>query len=362
MRYCGMIVLLIWLFLLPCSAQDTDLWQMIGGEELARAGEQYGIDLKETDPTNINEQISRLARRAGENLPEVIKSAVGSALLLLVTVVLCSMAQSVQNDGAASGGINVSLMAGALAITAIAANDMDSMMGLGRSTMDAMQGFSQILLPVMAACTAAAGHAGAAAARQVATAMFCSIIITLIDRVLVKLVYAYLAACAAYVAIGNPGLKRIAELIKWVVTKTLTLLLVAFVAYLTMVGAVAGTADAAALKATKTVIANLIPVVGRIISDASETILVGAGVLKSTVGVIGLFAVMAICLVPFLRLAAHYAAYKLCAALSATVADSRLWELIAGVGTAFGLILGMTGSCAVLMLVSMLSGLTVGGG
>lgn len=361
MKYCGMALLFLCLFVTPCSAQDSDLWQTVGGEELARAGEQYGIGLELSDQVNINDQIESLARRAGEHLPGVVRSAVGSSLMLLVTVVLCSMAQSIQSEGAPSGGINVPLMAGSLAITAVAANDMQSMMGLGRSTMDAIQGFSQILLPVMATCTAAAGHAGAAAARQVATAMFCNIVITLIDRVLVKLVYAYLAACTAYVAIGNPGLKRIADMIKWVVTKALTILLVAFVAYLTMVGAVAGSADAVALKATKTVIANLIPVVGRVISDASETILVGAGALKNTVGVIGLLAVLAICLMPFLRLLAHYLAYKLSAALSATVADSRLWEMIAGIGTAFGLILGMTGSCAVVMLVSMLSGLTGGG-
>ncbi|MBQ9973629.1 MAG: stage III sporulation protein AE [Oscillospiraceae bacterium] len=355
-----MAVLLISVFILPCKAVEADLWQAVGGEELSKYARQYDAEIGDLRDIQLNDGIHQLANRAGEHLPEIIRTAAGSALTLLLTVVLCAVAQSLQPESGA-GGINVSLMAGALAITALAANDMKSMMGLGRATIDTMQGFSQVLLPVMAACTAATGHAGAAAARQVATAMFCNIIITLIDRVLVKLVYLYLASCTAYVAIGNPGLKRISELIKWVVTKTLTVLVVIFVAYLTMVGAAAGSADAVALKATKTVIAGLIPVVGRIISDASETILVGAGALKNTVGIIGLIVVLSICLVPFLRLAAHYAAYRFSAALSATVADSRLWELIAGIGTAFGLILGMTGSCAMLMLVSMLTAVAGGG-
>lgn len=349
------------LLMLPtCSAAQEELWGQTGGEDLIRAAREYGVELDRS--VELHDGLGGLLGQLEGHLPEAMKQALKNALAMLVIVVLCAMAQSVQPQPGA-GRLNVPVLAGTLAITAVAANDMQAMMGLGRTTISAMQGFSQTLLPVLAACTAATGHVGAAAARQVATAMFCNILITVIDRLLVALVYAYLAAYAAYTAIGDPGLKRIAQLLRWVVTKTLSVLLVAFVAYLTITGTVAGGADAAAVKATKTVIAGLIPVVGRIIADASETILVGAGMVKNTVGVVGLLVVLGVCLVPFVRLAAHYAAYRLCGALSATVADSRLWELIGGIGTAFGLILGMTGSCAVLLLISVVTAIAgIGGG
>ena len=75
---------------------------------------------------------------------------------------------------------------------------MSAMIGLGRSTIDSMQGFSKVLLPISAACTAATGAPAGAAARQVATAMFSSALLTLIDRLLVPMVYAYAAASAAW--------------------------------------------------------------------------------------------------------------------------------------------------------------------
>lgn len=46
-------------------------------------------------------------------------------------------------------------------------------------------------------------------------------------------------------------------------------------------------------------------------------------------------------------------------AISATVADSRTAGLIDQIGTAFGLILGMTGAGALLQLVALVSSLSV---
>ena len=115
-------------------------------------------------------------------------------------------------------------------------------------------------------------------------------------------------------------------------------------------------ADAATVKAAKFTISNLVPVVGGIISDTAETLLAGASVLRNGAGVFGMLAVLGICVVPFLYLGAHYLMYKLAAALAATVSgDGRVTGLIDAVGTAFGLILAMTGSCAVLLIVAMIS-------
>ena len=64
---------------------------------------------------------------------------------------------------------------------------------------------------------------------------------------------------------------------------------------------------------------------------------------------------LAICMVPFLQLAFHYLTYKGAAVLTGTVAGSGLSRLMDEIGGAFGLILGMTGSCALILLFSIVS-------
>ena len=358
----ALIVLMLCFFFAPvCRAQEEELWDALGVDDLSRAGMEYGVEVELTPELNLEQGASTLLEQMMAHMPSVLKVGVRSGLMLLVIVMLCSMAEGVRTVGGESGGLNVCILAGTLAVTAVSASDMSAMMGLGRRTIDSMQGFSKVLLPVTAACTAAMGAPAGAAARQVATSLFSNALLTLIDRLLVPVVYAYVAVCSACAAVGNPGLKKVAGLLKWVVTRSLTALLVLFVTYLTVSGTIAGTADAAALKVAKMAISTAIPVVGGIISNAAETILVGAGMLKNTVGVFGMLAVLGICVVPFLKLGIHYLTYKMTGALSATLADSRLAELIDNIGTAFALMLGMTGASALLLLVSIMSALGGGG-
>ena len=211
------------------------------------------------------------------------------------------------------------------------------------------------LLPVVAVLTAATGAATGAAVRQGATVLFSDLLIGAIDTLLVPIVYAYVAVCAAHAAVGNEGLKKLASVLKWVVTSLLTAVLLAFVGYLTASGAIAGSADAAAIKTAKMAISRAVPGVGGILADAAETVLVGAGVLRGTVGIVGMLGVLAICLIPFLQLAFHYLTYKLAAALIGTVSDKRLSDLLDSIGGAFGIVLGMTGACALMLLVSLAS-------
>lgn len=65
------------------------------------------------------------------------------------------------------------------------------------------------------------------------------------------IVYAYVAVCAAHAAVGNEGLKKLASVLKWVVTSLLTARPAGLVGYLTASGAIAGSADAAAIKTPK---------------------------------------------------------------------------------------------------------------
>ena len=116
-----------------------------------------------------------------------------------------------------------------------------------------------------------------------------------------------------------------------------------------------GSVDGMAVKMTKSAISGAVPVVGGILADASETVLAGAGMLKNTIGVFGMLVILASCAYPFLQLGIQYLLYKLTAFLAAAVGTPGLCKLIDGLGGAFGLVLGMTGSCAILLLVSILS-------
>ena len=57
--------------------------------------------------------------------------------------------------------------------------------------------------------------------------------------------------------------------------------------------------------------------------------------------------------------AVQYLLYKLTAFLAGTVTQEPLADLIDALGSAFGLMLGMTGSCALALLISIISSVSV---
>ena len=348
MRRIAVFVLCVLLGAVPCLGAEP---AVPGLDELWQAAEGYGVEAG----TGLDEGLSNLLADGAAQAGELLRASLTTALKLMAVVLLCALAQGVQPQGTDLRPVTI---AGALAVTALTMTDMAAMIGLGRETLGRMSAFSDLLLPVVAVLTAATGGLTGAAVRQSATVLFSQLLLTAMDRLLIPLVYAYVAVSCAQAAVGNPGLERLAGLLKGAAAALLTGLLLAFVGYLTASGAIAGSVDAAAVKAAKLAISRAIPVVGGVLADASESVLAGAGALRGTVGAAGLLAVLAVCLGPFLRLALQYLVYKGTGALCAAVAQPQLSRLIDAIGGAFGLVLGMTGAGALILLVSLVSAMT----
>lgn len=350
-----MRALLIVLCLIVSSSTSClavqELSEYSGVDKVWSQAREYSVKPEET----LEEGLGNLFQDVRNSLDSYIQRSMKTGVKILAVVVLCGFAEGACLQKTA---LAASQMAGALAVTALSVSDMQVMIGLGRETIGKMESFSNTLLPVMAVLTAATGQINLASVRQGATILFSRLLLGVIDGMLIPLVYAYVAACCACAAVGNDGLKKISAILKSTVQVVLSGLLLAFVGYLSMGGAAAGSADAAAVKTAKLAISRVIPVVGGILADAAESVLIGAGILRSTVGVVGLLVVLAICMGPFLQLGFHYLTYKLAAALTGTVADPRLSGLLDQIGGAFGLVLGMTGACALVLLISLVSAVT----
>lgn len=156
-------------------------------------------------------------------------------------------------------------------------------------------------------------------------------------------------------------MERVGEMLKKITTWCLSGLLVLFTTYLTVSGAIAGAADAQAVKLARSALSAAVPVVGGILSDAAESVLAGAGILQGMVGTAGMLAVLGACLLPFLRLGCQYLLYQGASLVAAAAGPKKLTKLISMLGDAFGLVLAMTAASALLLVISLVSSLVTAG-
>lgn len=327
-------------------------------EELTDALPREAAELiEDVDPSGtegFSDGVGTLLQEAGAQVGRLVREQARGAASVLLVVVLCSLFSGV-SQGTDSKNEQYVAMAGALAVMLLTAGSLDSLIGLGEQTIGDLQTFSKALLPTLAAATAAAGAVTTATFQQVTTVFLADLLLSLIDGLLMPLTYCYIGALTAAACLPESRLGAIAEGMKKVITWILTTALIAFTLYLSIARVLSGSVDTTAVRLAKTTISQVVPVVGGIIAEASETVLAGAGLVKNTIGVFGMLGILAACIHPFLHLGVQYLLYKLAGFFSSVVGAPSLSRLVGGLGGAFGLVLGMTGASALLLLISVLS-------
>lgn len=243
-------------------------------------------------------------------------------------------------------------LAGSLTIASVLLLNSESMIRLSTDTIQEMSDYLKLLYPVMASAMAAQGGVTTSTTLYTGTAIVDTLLGALISDVFIPMIYLFLAVATANCALGENLLKKMCDLIKNTISWCLKTILTVFTTYMSITGVISGTTDAAALKAAKVTVSSVVPVVGGILADTSEAILVSAGVLKNAAGIYGILAILAVFLDPFLRIGSHYLMLKITSAICGIWGSKEIIGLIEDFSAAMGLLLAMTGTVCLLLLIS----------
>lgn len=287
------------------------------------------------------------------SLHEILRQGVRSAALLILVSLICGAAEGLA-DSAGETAARYVPFCGVLASSALATGDLRTLIGLGTETVEELGVLSKLLMPALAASMAAGGYVTTAGVWQVTTLAVCSALNETVLRLLLPLIYCYLAASAAGAVLDEGRLDLLADGVKALVSAGLKLTTVVFTSYLAIAGVLTGSADRTAVKAAKVMIAGAVPIVGGVLSDATESVLSAAGTLRGTVGAIGVFMILSLCLTPLLRLGVQYLLYKAAAFAAGLAGTKALSGFLDRLGGAFALLFAMTAACAMILLSAML--------
>ena len=350
--------ILVLLLLLPFAhaAVSEEQVQSVGGSSLTDAmpnrARQYLDGISPENADTLSDSVSRVLENMTSDSQSAIRTALGGLLRVAVIVLLASAARGF--SAAAGGEANDWIdMAAALGCAAVLLRDFTGVLSLCRDTLDQISVFSGTLQPVLATVLATGGNTATATVLQAATMVVFDLVIRLVNALLVPAACAYLAITAVDAAAGNGMLRGIADGIKTLTSGVLKLILTLFTAYLAIAGGVSGNVDRMTLKTAKLAVSGAVPVVGGVISDATETMLSGAALLRGSIGIFGMLCVAAICFVPFVRAGASYLCYKAGAAVLSPLCSDGMKRFLENVGTGFGLLLGMLSTCCMILFLEL---------
>lgn len=243
-------------------------------------------------------------------------------------------------------------LAGVAAVAALLLEPSRSLIELGVDTVQDLQSYGKLLLPVMASSLAAQGGVTSSTALYVGTAVLDAVLSAAVTSVMIPMVWAFLALAIAHAAVGEPLLGKFRDLLRWAMEWALKLTLYVFTGYMAVTGVVSGTADAAAGKAARIAVSGAVPVVGGILSDAADAVLLAASTLGSGAGIWGILTVLAIFCAPAIRIGVQYLLLKATAAIGETLGGLRCASLISDFTTAMGLLMALVSTQTTLLLIS----------
>ncbi len=355
MKQIAVFLLLAVLFAPSAAAVDVagEQTRQFGLDRVEVPGEGGELmpDISPTEPADLSGSLGEVLSKGLSRAGTALFPAMRTAASMLAVVVLCSMAGQLEPERTRSAAA----LAGTLAITLLGVGSFRSMVAVGQETLESLRSFSMLLLPALSAATVASGAPLSASAVYAAAIFVSDVLMTVINRLLIPLLYALLALGAADAALGNQALAGLRGVVRGVLTGGLKLTVLAFTGYISLSGIVAGASDGAMLRAAKAAIGAMVPVVGGMISDASDTVLSSARVLRSAAGTFGMVAVLAICLLPLLRLGVQRFILKLTGALSEIVGEKSLAGAVDSVAEVMGFLMAMTAASGFMLLISFVA-------
>ena len=333
-----LILLLLFLFIaLPVNATHISAPPVQGD----------AVDLVPVESASFSEDVWYIFKEAISNLSPSIAQATGICAGLIAIVLLTAVF-----GNCVSASKRAVQLVCTVCISTLLFKPSNTYIQLGARNVQQLCEYGKLLLPVMTTALAAEGGVTAATGLYAGTVIFNTVLSSGITKLIVPMIYIFLVLCVGESATGENVLKNLKDFMKWLITWSLKITLYLFTGYLGITGVVSGTVDASSIKATKLALSGFVPVVGGIMSDASEAILVSVGVMKNAAGISGILAFIAIFITPFLQIGIHYILLKLASAVCAVLGDKTSVKLIEDFSSAMGILLAVTGIVCVLHLVS----------
>ena len=131
----------------------------------------------------------------------------------------------------------------------------------------------------------------------------------------------------------------------------LGIILTVFVGLVSIEGTLSSSVDGITAKTAKAAVTSFIPVVGKILGDAVDTVIGCSSILKNATGVIGIIVVLGIAIIPVIKLTILMVMYYLSSALCQPIADGKIIKLLDQMGDTFKILLGVLCSISVMFII-----------
>lgn len=362
--YINILIIIILNLISPVSIADTS-------ETLQEQQKEFGINdfIEEAnkysgeflEDININDILSsaisgqvdnqkifnKIAKLFGKETINGLTTLGSILAIIVIHTILKSISESLENDNIARLIYYVQYI---LIVTIIMMNFSDIVQSV-KSTCNDVIGFMNLLIPLLITLMVYTGSIATSGILEPIILFLINFLGNLIQNLIIPVVLVFTSLIVISKISNNIQIEKLSKFLKSGIVWFFGIVLTIFVGVVSLEGTLSSSVDGITAKTTKAIVSSAIPVVGKILGDAVDTVL-GCGILlKNAVGVVGIIVLIGICIVPILKLSILTIAYKLMSAICEPIAEKNILGLLDQIGDVYKILLAVLSSIAVMVII-----------
>ena len=268
-------------------------------------------------------------------------------IIIVIHSIVKSLSDHLENKSIATLTYYVQYI---LIATLIMSNFAD-ILSMVKDTIQNLIAFSNLLIPILMTLILTTGNIASVGMLQPILLFMITFIGNLVNQVLIPILLVSTVLAIISKVSDRIALDRFSKFFKSSIVWALGVILTLFVSLVSLEGTLSSSVDGVTAKTTKAAVSSFIPVVGKILGDAVDTVIGCTSILKNAVGMVGVITILGICILPVIKLVLLMATYYIGAAICEPIADEKIVKLLEQVGDTFKILLAILCSISVLLII-----------
>lgn len=303
--------------------------------------------------------LSGLFQRVAKFLFKEIFLNINIMIKLLVLAILCAILKNLKTSFLSDSVGELGFFVCYLVIVAILIVSFETVINMGRETIDSMVAFMHATIPVLMTLLVSSGNIVSGGVFQPVLILAVEVVATFLKSIFIPLIF-FSATLSIVNNISNKfQITKLVGLLKSISFWMLATVLTVFVAILGVQGSMGAVVDGVTSKTAKLAI-GVIPVAGKYLADAAEAVVSCALLIKNAAGIAVMVGIVSICLVPVLKIIAIIVIYRFAGALVEPISEGRITNCINDMAGSLSYIMAIIVSVAVMFLISITAIISAG--
>lgn len=257
---------------------------------------------------------------------------------ILVITIACSVLSNLQSSFEQDTISKLAHYSCYIILSMMIINSFNMAFNLGKDTVIKMVNFMQIILPILLALLTAVGGPNARLLFHPVVIGTVNIIGTLIKNIMFPLIFfTFIVGIISNIS-QRVQFSKLSELMRETVVAIIGAAFTVFIGIITIYG-IGAKIDGITIRTAKFAVDSFVPIIGKFLSDAVEAVVGGSAILKNGIGMVGLIALILLCLAPIIKIVILIFVYKLIAALTQPVVSDNILSFFNEVSKALVLVL-----------------------